>query len=319
MGDLPPFDRVHDLAGVGPAATPAERRRRLRDAIADAGPPLVVPGVTDALGARLAERTGFGAVYATGAGLANAQFGLPDLGLVSQTEVVAHVERICAATALPVIVDADTGFGGPLAAMRTMRLLERAGAAGIQIEDQEAPKRCGHFDEHRIIPTGHMQRKLDAVVQARQDDDLVLVARTDARSVEGIEEAVRRARAYHRAGADVIFVEAPRTLEELTQVGHELSDVPLLVNVVEGGKTPHLSAEEYAALGFRIILHANFLLRAALAAGRDALAHLHTTGDTRTYDAIASWEERQALVNLDAFRQAETHYDQPRASTGGQA
>ncbi len=158
---------------------------------------------------------GFAAAYATGAGLANAQYGLPDLGLVSLGEVVDQVGRLTEATRIPVVVDADTGYGGPLSAMRTVRLLERAGAAAIQLEDQEMPKRCGHFDDHALIPTGHMQTKLAAAVDARTDDALVIIARTDARSAYDIDEAIARGRAYVQAGADLLFIEAPRSVEEL--------------------------------------------------------------------------------------------------------
>jgi 2-methylisocitrate lyase-like PEP mutase family enzyme len=306
-----PFAHLADLVGVGPAPSAHTRRTALREAIA-AGTPLLLPGVTDALGARLVEASGFAAAYATGAGLANAQYGLPDLGLVSLGEVVDHVSRITEATRLPLVVDADTGYGGPLAAMRAFRLLERAGAAGIQLEDQEMPKRCGHFDSHTLIPLGHMQAKIGAVLDAREDDATVVIARTDARSAEGIDRAVERARAYVEAGADVIFVEAPRSVDELALVGRELAGTPLVVNVVEGGKTPHLGAQEYADLGFAIVLHANYLMRSMMSAGRAALEHLAASRETVTRaDRMATWSERQSLFHLPAFTVAESHYDQP--------
>lgn len=299
------------LTGVGPMPSPHERRVALRAALgADA--PVVLPGVTDALGARLVEQAGFTAAYATGAGLANAQYGLPDLGLVSLGEVVDHVARLTEATTLPLVVDADTGYGGPLAAMRATRLLERAGAAALQLEDQEMPKRCGHFDDHRLIPAGHMQAKIAAVLDARTDDALVVVARTDARSAEGIDAAIERGHAYVEAGANVLFVEAPRTVDELARVGRELAGVPLVVNVVEGGKTPQLELKEYADLGFRVVLFANYLMRSMLAAGRDALAHLATHGETASRaDRMATWAERQQLFHLTEFTAAEAHYDRP--------
>jgi 2-methylisocitrate lyase-like PEP mutase family enzyme len=211
-----------------------------------------------------------------------------------------------------VVVDADTGYGGPLSAMRTIRLLERAGAAAIQLEDQEMPKRCGHFDDHALIPTAHMQTKIAAAVDARTDDALVIIARTDARSVYGIDEAVVRGRAYAEAGADLLFVEAPRTVEELALVGRELAGVPLLVNVVEGGKTPELSVKEYADLGFGVVLFANYLMRSMMLAGREALAHLAEHGETRSRsDSMVGWQERQALVHLAEFTAAEAALDQP--------
>lgn len=305
------FPQLNDLTGVGPGPSAHERRRTLRAAIA-APEPLVLPGATDALGVRLVEHTGFRAVYATGAGLANAQYGIPDIGLISLGEVVDHVSRLTEATRLPVVVDADTGYGGPLSTMRTIRLLERAGASAIQLEDQEMPKRCGHFDSHSLIETGHMQAKIAAAVEARTDDQLVVIARTDARSAEGIDEAIVRGRAYADAGADALFIEAPRTKGELALVGRELAGVPLVVNVVEGGKTPQLDLHEYAELGFSIVLYANYLMRSMLHAGLDALQHLSATGETASRaDSLASWEQRQSLFNLPEFAAAEQFYDQP--------
>lgn len=320
MAHAPRWDSrvTGSLPGVGPGPSPHQRRVALRSSIAatmstqGSGEPLVLPGVTDALGARLVEEAGFAAAYATGAGLANAGYGVPDLGLISLGEVVDHVGRLTEATRLPVVVDADTGYGGPLSAMRTVRLLERAGAAAIQLEDQEMPKRCGHFEDHSLIPAGHMQTKIAAACEARTDEALVIIARTDGRSVEGIDEAIARAHAYVEAGADVLFVEAPRTVDELALVGRELAGVPLVVNVVEGGKTPQLELKEYAELGFGIVLFANYLMRSMHAAGREALAHLKATGETASRaDRMASWQERQELFRLPEFTAAERVLDQP--------
>ncbi|CAN5646456.1 isocitrate lyase/PEP mutase family protein [soil metagenome] len=302
---------ISALTGVGPMPSAHERRLALRAALA-ADAPLVLPGITDALGARLVETAGFGAAYATGAGLANAQLGIPDLGLVSLGEVVDHVGRLTEATRLPVVVDADTGYGGPLSAMRTVRLLERAGAAAIQLEDQQMPKRCGHFDDHTLIETAFMQTKLAAAVEARTDPATVIVARTDARSAHDIDEAVARGHAYVEAGADVLFIEAPRTVEELALVGRELAGVPLIVNVVEGGKTPELDVQEYADLGFSVVLFANYLMRSMMLAGREALTHLAANGETRSRaEQMAGWAERQQLVNLPQFTSAEAALDRP--------
>ena len=311
MSGVPaPFEAAEALVGVGPGPTPTERRERLRALLSEST--LVLPGATDALGLRLIESAGFDAAYATGAGLANAQYGVPDIGLISLGEVSDHVDRMASATTLPLVVDADTGFGGPVMAMRTARRLERSGAAALQLEDQEMPKRCGHFDEHALIPCEHMQAKLVAVRQALEDPATVVIARTDARSVHDIDEAIRRGHAYVEAGADVIFVEAPRTVEELERVGRELSGVPLVVNVVEGGKTPQLGLEEYRDLGFGVVLFANFLMRAVIRAGAEALGHLRATGETASYsDRIATWHERQSLFNLPEFSAAEAHFDVP--------
>ncbi|WP_270889333.1 isocitrate lyase/PEP mutase family protein [Pedococcus sp. 5OH_020] len=315
---LSAFPGADALVGVGPGPTATQRRAALRAALA-AGP-LVLPGVTDALGVRLVERSGFAAAYVTGAGLANAQFGVPDLGLISQEEVAAHTRRLADASTVPLVVDADTGYGGPVTTMRTVRMLEHAGAAGIQLEDQEMPKRCGHFDDHSLIPAEHMAAKIVAARQALEDPTTVLVARTDARSVHDIDEAIRRATLYVEAGADVIFVEAPRSVAELRSVGEALHGTPLVVNVVEGGKTPELSLEEYEGLGFRVVLFANYLLRSMIWAGREALDHLARAGETATRaDRMAGWQERQQLFNLPAFTAAQAWYDDPTrvAPAGG--
>lgn len=309
-----PLGDLSRLIGVGPMPSAGERRVALRTAIAASatGTPLVLPGVTDALGARLVEEVGFAAAYATGAGLANAGHGIPDLGLISLGEVVDHAGRLTEATRLPLVVDADTGYGGPLAAMRTVRLLERAGAAAIQLEDQEMPKRCGHFDDHALIPAEHMQTKIAAACEARTDDTLIIIARTDARGVLGIDEAIARGHAYVEAGADVIFVEAPRTVEELALVGRELAGVPLVVNVVEGGKTPQLPLREYVDFGFGIVLFANYLMRTMHRAGYQALAHLKEQGETGSrIDEMASWSQRQELFGLSAFTAAQARLDRP--------
>lgn len=314
MTTLPTATRAL-LAGLSwPHVTAHERRLALRGALQEStqGTPLVLPGVTDALGARLVEEAGFTAAYATGAGLANAGFGMPDIGLVSVREVADHTERLTEATPLPVVVDADTGYGGPLAAMRTVRLLERAGAAALQLEDQEMPKRCGHFDSHALIPAGHMQTKIAAACEARSDEATVIIARTDARSVHDIDEAIHRAQLYVEAGADVLFVEAPRTIDELALVGSKLAGVPLVVNVVEGGKTPQLRLEEYVELGFGVVLFANYLMRSMHAAGAAALQHLREHGETATRaDQMASWSQRQELFGLPAYSAAEAILDQP--------
>ncbi|MGD7733325.1 isocitrate lyase/PEP mutase family protein [Propionibacteriaceae bacterium G57] len=300
------------VPGIVRNRDPHELRRQLRADLAGTRP-LVVPGVTDALGARLVERAGFGAMYVTGAGMSNALYGLPDIGLVSLAEVVENVSRITAAIDIPVVVDADTGHGGPLNAMRTLTQLERAGVAGIQFEDQEMPKRCGHFDDHTLIPGRHMAAKIDAAVQARRDDQLVIIARTDARSAEGsIDAAIERAHLYREAGADALFIEAPRTIEELQQVADEFRGIPLVVNVVEGGKTPQLTVEDYANMGYTFVLFANFLMRSVIHAAQESLGYLRRNGETTGFeDRIATWQTRQELVNLSDMARAEAFYDQP--------
>lgn len=305
---VPPFAGAAELMGVASDVTAHDKRVALRSALA-AGT-LVLPGATDAMGARLVESSGFSAGYLTGAGLANATYGLPDIGLISLAEVAAHVDRIAAAVRIPLVVDADTGYGNPLSVMRTVQMLERAGAAGIQLEDQEMPKRCGHFESHTLIPGEHMAAKIVAARQALQDEATVIVARTDARSAHGIDEAVARAKLYVEAGADVLFVEAPRTVDELELVGRELAGTPLLVNVVEGGKTPELSLAEYERLGFTVVLFANYLMRSMMLSGQEALAHLATAGETGSrVDRMATWQQRQELFNLPRFSEAEAYFD----------
>lgn len=291
-----------------PGATPGGRRAGLRALLAS-DQVVIAPGVTDAAGLRLVEEAGFETAYLTGAGLANAQYGLPDIGLISQREVADHVQRLAGATGLPVIVDADTGYGGPLAVMRTMRMLDAAGAAAVQLEDQVLDKRCGHFDDHRLISAAEMTAKIRAALDAAGDGGPVLVARTDARGVHGLDEAIRRARAYAAAGAEVIFVEAPRGVEEMRAIGRELAGIPLIANIVEGGKTPELGTAELGELGFRVALFANYLMRSMMHAGREALAHLRAEGETRTRaDRLLPWAERQRLFGLGAYTEIDGRY-----------
>ena len=286
---------------VRPVRSAAERRAALR-AHLGSGRPLVLPGATDAAGAMLVERAGFAACYATGAGISNAQFGLPDIGLVSQTEILGQVQRMFAATGVPLVVDTDTGYGNVPSVIRTVQLFEQAGAAALQLEDQSFPKRCGHFDGHTLVESAEMQAKIAAAAAARQDPNLVLVARTDARGVLGLDEAIRRGHAYLEAGADALFVEAPRTLEEMERVAREFAGVPLVANVVEGGKTPASSVADLHAMGFTVLLFANFLMRVMLQAGQQALSHLAEAGETESYaDRLLPWQDRQALFRLDEF------------------
>ncbi len=275
----------------------------------------LLPGVVDSLTARLVEEAGFGACYLTGAGVANALFGVADVGLTTATEMAQHAARVVAATHLPVVVDADTGYGNPINVMRTVAELERAGVAAIQLEDQTTPKRCGHFDGKDVIAREEMVQKVRAAVAARTDPALAIVARTDAAATEGLDAALERARAYAEAGADVLFVEAPRTLDALRRIPREVPSAPHLVNMVEGGRTPTLPLQDLDALGFRLVLYANFAMRAAAFAVREALLHLAERGDTRAYeDRILPWAERQRLVDLPAIGTLEREF---RADAAG--
>jgi 2-methylisocitrate lyase-like PEP mutase family enzyme len=270
--------------------------------------PLILPGAPDALTARVIEALGFDAVYITGAGVTNARLGVPDLGLITLTEIADTVEAVREATAIPIVVDADTGFGGPLNVRRTVQTLERRGANAIQLEDQVFPKRCGHFAGKAVIPAAAMLGKLHAALDARSDDSLLIVARTDARQVLGLEAALERAEAYREAGADVIFVEAPQSRDELAEIGRRL-DGPLLVNVVEGGDTPQLPAAELGALGFSIVLYANAALRGAVRGMQAVLEHLRRTGSTEgALEQMIGWEQRQELVGKPFFDELGDRY-----------
>ena len=279
---------------------------RLRELVGR--PPLVLPGVADALTARIAEQAGFEAVYATGAGIANVQFGRPDIGLTTMTEAADQVARIVDAVGVPVVADIDTGFGNAINARRTVQAFERAGAAGVQIEDQVFPKRCGHFEGKEIVPADEFIGKLRAVLDARTDPSLVVIARTDALAIDGVEAAIDRACRFVESGADVIFVEAPRDRDTLAALPKRIP-APLVANMVEGGKSPLLSAAELAELGYAVVLFANTAMRVAAQAVRDALGELRRTGDARPLmERMLSWDERQSLVGLDEFEALDARY-----------
>jgi 2-methylisocitrate lyase-like PEP mutase family enzyme len=248
-------------------------RARLRELLA--GPDLIVaPGVFDGLSAALTARCGFPAAYLTGAGTAASGFGLPDIGLVSQTEMV---ERVRMATGvlgdIPLIADADTGYGAVLNVVRTVREYERAGVAALHLEDQAFPKRCGHLPDKELVEPEVYLASLRAALDARTDPDLLIIARTDARGPLGLDAAIERANRYADAGADVLFVEAPRSTEELARIGREVPG-PLLVNIVQGGLTPQTPAEELAAMGYRIAIHPTTAIAAATGAMISSLAAL---------------------------------------------
>jgi len=269
--------------------------------------PIVVPGAANALAAKLIERSGFEAVYLSGAGIANTFYGIPDLGLVSLDTLVAHTEAVAEATSLPVIVDADTGFGNALGVRRTVDRLERAGAAAVQLEDQRAPKRCGHFAGTEVIPIGEATAKIAAAVEARRDDDLLIIARTDALATEGIDGALRRAERFVAVGADAIFIEAPASREALRALPRALPGVPLVANMVLGGHTPILPIAELQE--FALVLYANAALQASIVGMRTVLAELMTRGElSEGSNAVATFAERQALVDKAHFDALERHY-----------
>lgn len=269
---------------------------------------LTVPGAPNALFARVIEDLGFQVVYATGAGIANMSLGAPDVGLTTLTEVAQTVAMMADAVDLPIIVDADTGFGNAVNMVRTVRVLERAGAAGIQIEDQVFPKKCGHFNGKGVISCAEMVQKIKAAVDARQDQNLQIIARTDARAVEGLDAALERASAYIAAGADITFVEAPQSFDELARIGRELP-APQVANIVFGGKTPDPGRAVLAENGFSLVLYANAALQAALQASREVLEALKQDGNlNRVADRLASFEARQAAVAKDRWDALEAKY-----------
>ncbi|WP_116086873.1 oxaloacetate decarboxylase [Tropicimonas sp. IMCC34011] len=275
----------------------------------------ILPGAANAMFARVIERQGFGAIYVTGAGIANMHLGAPDIGLTTVTEVADIVARIADATEAPLLVDADTGFGNALNTARTVRLLERAGAAGLQLEDQVFPKRCGHFAGKEVIPEADMVAKIRAAADARKDGDLQIVARTDARAIHGLDAALDRARAYIEAGADVTFVEAPTSEEEMARIAAELP-VPQIANIVHGGKTPEVGRERLAEMGFGGVLYANAILQASIRAASEVARSLADHGDlSGVTGRLAGFEERQDVVDKGRWDALDARYK----LTGGES
>jgi 2-methylisocitrate lyase-like PEP mutase family enzyme len=281
------------------------RTSRLRQILRDGGPG-VVPGATDCFTAKLIEQAGFPMVYVTGGGAANTYLGAPDIGLVTLNELAHQAERISDSVTVPVIADCDTGFGGVANVNRTVRAYERAGVAGLHIEDQVFPKRCGHFEGKSIVPVEEMLFRLQAALDARTDPDFLIIARTDSRAVEGFDAAIARAKAYRNLGADAIFFEQPQSVDELRRVGEELRGTVLVANMVERSKTPLLPAHELLALGFQIILFANAALYLGAYAIKKGLAVLREAGTTESLlDQMLTFQERQELVGLRQADDAE--------------
>jgi len=281
-------------------------RQELRRLIGQRGYTMV-PGAYDTLTARLVEAAGFSAVYLTGGGYSRAN-GYPDLGLLSLTENVQFIGRTVEAVGIPVIADADTGYGNAINVIRTVREYEKTGVAGFHIEDQVSPKKCGHYEGKEVISRAEMVGKIKAVVDTRRDADLVIIARSDARAVEGLEAAIDRVNAYLEAGADVGFVEAPQTVEELRIVGQKVRG-PALVNVFEGGKTPMLGTNELEAMGFRLGIYPSQTHRAAIRAAQRVLAVMKRDGDTNAAEAdLATFQDREDAVGTTAWRKLEEKY-----------
>ena len=262
---------------------------------------LLVPGAGNALAARVIEDAGFEAVYLSGAGLTNQFYGIPDLGFISLNDVASHTAAIRDVIGLPLIVDIDVGFGNAVNVHHTIKVLERSGANAVQIEDQAMPKRCGHFAGKSIISKEEMCGKIKAAVDARAHDDFLIIARTDARSINGLQDALDRAQAYAQAGADMTFIEAPESVEEMKIIASQ-TYCPQLINMVIGGKTPSLPQQELAQMGFGIVLYANAALQGAVHGMNQALNHLKKTGELKEDpNLVASFAQRQSVVKKEDF------------------
>jgi len=269
---------------------------------------LLVAGAANALAARIIYQLGFEAVYLSGAGLTNTFYGIPDLGFVGLSDLVQHTSAMRDAMPLPIIVDADTGFGNALNVRHVVRSLERAGANAIQIEDQVMPKKCGHFTDKSVIDPMEMVSKIHAAVDSRESADFLIIARTDSRAIHGLDDALARAALYAEHGADITFVEAPENTSELRRIASELS-CPQVVNVVIGGKTPSLPQQEFAQMGFGIVLYANAALQGSMLGMKNALSHLQQHGELKEdLNLVASFEERQRYVQKPFFDELDKRY-----------
>ena len=269
---------------------------------------LVAPGCFDGLSARLVEEAGFEAAYLSGGAVARSM-GIPDIGLVTMSETIERACQVVSAVKLPIIADADTGYGNAVNLVRTVREFERAGVAAIHIEDQITPKRCGHLDGKEVISITEMANKLEAALAARTDENFCIIARTDARGVHGLDDAIERARVFAQLGVDAIFVEAPQSEEELANIPRRLPGVPLLVNVFKGGKTPMLPMKHLQAMGYRIAIYPSETQRAAIHSMRRALTTLKHEGSTESIDdSLTTFKERDKVVGLDDWQKIEKKY-----------
>ena len=270
--------------------------------------PLVIPGVYDAIGAKIAEKVGFDVMFQTGYGTSATLFGMPDYGFIGATETVDNARRISNAISVPLIVDSDTGYGNALSVWKLVKELESAGAAGIFLEDQKWPKRCGHMQGKEVISQEEYTEKLGAAIDARENKDFIIVARTDARATEGLDKAIERGLQNKKTGADAIFIEAPRTLNEMKKIGTEIK-APLVANMIEGGATPMNSAEILNKIGFNIILYPLSVLFANTFATMNILQELKNTGTTSKYkQKVVNFDQFNNLVELDKFKKMETKY-----------
>ncbi|HJM25627.1 MAG TPA: isocitrate lyase/PEP mutase family protein [Nitrosopumilus sp.] len=271
--------------------------------------PLVIPGVYDALGAKIAQKVGFDAMFQTGYGTSATLFGMPDYGFIGATETVDNARRICRSVSVPVIVDSDTGYGNALSVWKLVKELEAAGASGIFLEDQRWPKRCGHMQGKEVIPQEEYTEKLSAAIDARENKNFIIVARTDARATEGLDAAIERGKQNKKTGADAVFVEAPRSLDEMKRIGKEIN-APLVANMIEGGATPLNSADVLNKIGFKIILYPLSVLYANTFATMNILKELKKSGNTTKYkQKVVNFDQFNDLVELSKFRSMEKKYE----------
>ena len=282
--------------------------KSIRKLLQDKSRPLVIPGVYDAIGAKIVEKVGFEAMFQTGYGTSATLFGMPDYGFIGSTETVDNARRICRAVSVPVIVDADTGYGNALSVWKLVQELENAGASGIFLEDQRWPKRCGHMQGKEVVPIDEYAEKLQAALDARSNKNFIIVARTDARATEGLDKAIERGLYYKKVGADVIFVEAPKTIQEMKKIGSAI-DAPLVANMIEGGATPISSETKLHEMGFKIILYPLSVLFSNTYATLQILRELKRSGTTRKLNKkLVNFDQFNDLVELKKYRKLEKQY-----------
>ena len=282
--------------------------KSIRKLLQDKSKPLVIPGVYDAIGAKIVEKVGFEAMFQTGYGTSATLFGMPDYGFIGSTETVDNARRICRAVSVPVIVDADTGYGNALSVWKLVQELENAGASGIFLEDQRWPKRCGHMQGKEVVSIDEYSEKLQAALDARSDKNFIIVARTDARATEGLDKAIERGLYYKKIGADVIFVEAPKTIQEMKKIGNSIN-APLVANMIEGGATPISSETKLHEMGFKIILYPLSVLFSNTYATLQILRELKRTGTTRKLNKkLVNFDQFNDLVELKKYRKLEKQY-----------
>ena len=270
--------------------------------------PLVIPGVYDAIGAKIVEKVGFEAMFQTGYVTSATLFGMPDYGFIGSTETVDNARRICRAVSIPVIVDVDTGYGNALTVDKLVRELEVAGASGIFLEDQKWPKRCGHMQGKEVIPKDEYAEKLQAAIDARSNKDFIIVARTDARAIEGLDNAIERGLYYKKIGADVIFIEAPKNIQEMSKIGNAI-DAPLVANMIEGGVTPISSVSKLHKMGFKIILYPLSVLFSNTYASLQILRELKRSGSTvKLKKNMVNFDQFNEIVELSKYKKLEKQY-----------